>query len=242
MLNTGKALKVSIYISEGSSYHGVPCYSRILDYLFFNGVSGATVLKGVAGFGADHHIHSSSFVEISDKLPLKVEFVESPEKVESLLSKLTELAGSGMIEVQETTIAKAAWPSKKTQRPAQPHLRTEGKGRLMRIYIGESDRWDGKPLHEALIKAMRAHDLAGATVYRGILGYGVHGRLHRESPIRLSRDASIMLSVVDTEEKLRAFIPVIEQMVQEGLIVLSDVDIIRYAHRPLESQDQENAP
>jgi PII-like signaling protein len=85
MLQAGKALKVSIYISEGSNHHGISTYSSILDYLFFRGVSGATVLKGVAGFGADHHMHSSSFVEISDKLPLKIEFIESPEKVEELL-------------------------------------------------------------------------------------------------------------------------------------------------------------
>ena len=77
MLSAGKAIKVSIYLSEGSTHHGVSTYSSILDFLFFRGVSGATVLKGVAGFGADHHIHSASSVEISDRLPLKIEFIET---------------------------------------------------------------------------------------------------------------------------------------------------------------------
>jgi PII-like signaling protein len=113
MLSAGKAIKVSIYLSEGSTRHGVSVYSAILDYLFFNGVSGATVLKGVAGFGADHHIHSSSFVEISDRLPLKVEFIETPEKVEQLLEKLKELAGTGLIEMQETMVVKPAEVSRK---------------------------------------------------------------------------------------------------------------------------------
>jgi PII-like signaling protein len=236
MLSAGKALKVSIYIGEGSTHHGAPTYSRILDYLFFRGVSGATVLKGVAGFGADHHLHSASTVEISDRLPLKIEFIEAPEKVEELMGKLEEMAGSGMIEVQETTVAKAATHS--GAKPAQPqqHLRIEGKGKLMQVYIGESDRWHGKPLYQALIEAMRANDLAGATVYRGVLGYGAHRRVHRESPLHLSRDASIMISVVDSEEKLQGFFPVLEQMVQEGLIVLSDAEIIKYAHRPLQSE------
>jgi PII-like signaling protein len=108
MLSAGKALKVSIYLSEGTKHHGASAYSAILDYLFFNGVSGATVLKGVAGFGADHHIHSSGIVEISSHLPLKVEFIETPEKVDTLIEKLKELAGSGLIEVQETTIIKPA--------------------------------------------------------------------------------------------------------------------------------------
>ena len=108
MLSAGKAVKVSIYLSEGSTHHGVPTYSSIIDLLFYRGVSGATVLKGVAGFGADHHMHSSNFVEISDHLPLKIEFIESLEKVNELLGKLEEMAGSGMIEIQETTVAKPA--------------------------------------------------------------------------------------------------------------------------------------
>ena len=65
MLSSGKAVKVSIYLSEGSTHHGVPTYSSILDFLFYKGVSGATVLKGIAGFGADHHMHSAGGVEIS---------------------------------------------------------------------------------------------------------------------------------------------------------------------------------
>jgi PII-like signaling protein len=113
MLSTGKALKVSIYLSEGAVHRHVAGYSAILDFLFSSSVSGATVLKGVAGFGADHHLHASSVVEISDHLPLKIEFIESPEKVESLLDKLKELAGSGLIEVQETTIVKPAQSSRK---------------------------------------------------------------------------------------------------------------------------------
>src|SRR5579864_3437830 len=108
MLSAGKALKVSIYLSEGTKHHGVSAYSAILDYLFLSGVSGATVLKGVAGFGADHHIHSSGVVEISNHLPLKIEFIESPEKIETLIEKLKELAGSGLIEIQETMIVKPA--------------------------------------------------------------------------------------------------------------------------------------
>jgi PII-like signaling protein len=227
MLTAGKAVKVSIYISEGSTHHGMSSYSSILDFLFFRGVSGATVLKGVAGFGADHHIHSASFVEISDHLPLKIEFIESREKVDELLGKLEEMVGSGMIEVQETTIAKPAQVSKPKKAPPAAHVKIEGKAKMMRIYIGESDHWQDKPLHEVLVRAMRAHDL----------GYGAHRRVHRDKPLHISHDCSIMLSVVDTEEKLQGFLPIVEQMVFEGLVVLSDVDIIKYAHRATEIGD-----
>jgi PII-like signaling protein len=235
MLSSGKAVKVSIYLNEGATHHGVSTYSSILDFLFFHGVAGATVLKGVAGFGADHHIHSASFVEISDQLPIKIEFIEAQEKVDALLGKLKELAGSAMIELQETTIIRPA-PSPVSARPAAAeHIKIEGKARLMQIYFGESDQWNDKPLYEALVQAMRANDLAGVTVYRGILGYGAHRRVHRDKPLHLSHDSSIMLSVIDTVEKLEAFLPVVDKMVQEGIVVLSDVDIIKYAHRATET-------
>jgi PII-like signaling protein len=242
MLKTGKALKVSIYTSEGDTRHGVSVYSAILDYLFFRGISGATVLKGVAGFGADHRLHSASYVEISDKLPLKIEFVESEQKVEEMLGKLEEMAGSGMIEVQETRIVKPPRPTRHKTVEAQGSLRIEGKAKMMRVYIGEDDRWNEKPLYKMLVEAMRANDLAGATVYRGILGYGAHRRVHRDKPFHLSHDASIMISVVDTEEKLRGFLPVLEQMVQEGLIVLSDVDVVKYSHRAIHEGDHVREP
>jgi PII-like signaling protein len=108
MMKAGKALKVSIYLHEGSRHHGVASDSSILDFLFRNGVAGASIFKGVAGFGPDHHLHSASYVELSDHLPVKIEFVESQEKVDQLLGKLSELAGTGMIEIQETMIVKPA--------------------------------------------------------------------------------------------------------------------------------------
>jgi PII-like signaling protein len=236
MLSVGKAWKVSIYLSEGDTYHGASAYSSILDFLFFRGVSGATALKGIAGFGSGHQLHTSSTVDLSSHLPLKIEFVETQEKIDTLMGKLQEMAGNGLIEVQETSIAKAAQPSG----PAAPsHVRIEGKARMMRIYIGESDQWQGNPLYEALVTAMRANDLAGVTVYRGILGYGAHRRVHREKPFHLSSDASIMLSVIDLETKLKEFLPVVEQMVGEGLVVLSDVEIIKYAHRAADQDAEE---
>ena len=240
MLNAGKAVKVSIYLSEGATHHGVPTYSSIIDYLFYRGISGATVLKGIAGFGADHHMHSANIVEISDHLPLKIEFIESREKVDELLGKLEELAGTGMIEIQETTVAKPAQVSKPMKATLPAHLKIEGKAKMMRIYIGEADRWKDKPLHAALVEAMRANDIAGVTVYRGILGYGAHRRIHKDKALHLSHDSSIMHSVIDTEEKLESFLPLVGQMVEEGLVVLSDVDIINYSYRPLDAV--QNAP
>jgi PII-like signaling protein len=199
-------------------------------------------LKGVAGFGADHHIHSSSIVEISDNLPLKIEFIETREKVDELLGKLEELAGSGMIEVQETTVAKPAQVSKPKKPVSPAHVKIEGKAQMARIYIDEADRWKDKPLYMALVEAMRANDIAGVTVYRGILGYGAHRHIHKDKALHFTHNSSIMLSVVDTKEKLRAFLPLIDQMVEEGLVVLSDVDVIKYSYRALEVNTTDALP
>jgi len=89
---------------------------------------------------------------------------------------------------------------------------------------------NGKPLYEAIVGGLRAHDIAGVTVYRGILGYGANRRIHKDAALGLSHDRPILLSIVDTEEKLKAFMPVLDKMVLQGLVVLSDVDVIKYSH------------
>ena len=101
----------------------------------------------------------------------------------------------------------------------------------MQIFIGDNDRWRGKPLYDAIVESLRTNDLAGVTVYRGICGYGAHRRFHKEKRMSLSQDLPIILSVIDEEAKIRAYLPVLEQMVDEGLVVLADVDVIKYTHR-----------
>ena len=229
MLTPGPGKKVGIYVAEDQQYHGAAAYAAIVDFLFFHNVSGATVTRGIAGFGADHHLHTIRVVELAVKLPIKVEFIETAEKVDELLPKLQEMTGTGLIEVQDTTIVKPA--KKKNARTAHvgPPLKQEGKAKMMRIFIGENDKWNGKPLHEAIVNGLRAHDIAGVTVYRGILGYGANRRIHKDA-LSLSHDRPILLSIIDAEDKLRAFMPILEQMVQQGLVVLSEVDVIKYSH------------
>jgi PII-like signaling protein len=242
MLKAGPAKKVSIYVGEDHQYHGQSDYSAILDFLFYRGVSGANVMRGVAGFGADHHMHTTRIEVLTANLPVKIEFIESAEKVDELLPKLHEMVGSGLIEVQDTNVVKPSEVSKKrAPQSSTPPLRREGKAKLMRIFIGENDKWHDKPLHRALVESMRANDIAGVTVYQGILGYGANRRMHKDSALHLSHDRPMMLSVVDTEEKLRAFSPILDGMVQQGLVVLSDVDIVKYTHNYVEAERRKEA-
>jgi hypothetical protein len=105
-----------------------------------------------------------------------------------------------------------------------------GAAKMMRIHFGDDDRWEGKPLHDALVEEARRQDLAGATVYRGIEGYGASSRIHRKR-LLTSSDLPIMVCIIDTAAKIEAFLPTVERMVGEGLIAISDVEVIRYAHR-----------
>ena len=110
-------------------------------------------------------------------------------------------------------------------------MKLEGKAKLLRIHFGEDDKWKGQPLYKAIVEKCRELDIAGATVYRGVEGYGASTLIHRSHLLSISSDLPIMVSVVDSEEKIRQLIPVLDAMVNEGLIATSDVEVIRYVHQ-----------
>lgn len=140
MLKAGPAKKVILYVGEDHQYHGQSLYSAILDYLFYHRVSGANVVRGMAGFGADHHLHSTRILRLTENLPVKIEFIEAPAKVEELLPKLHEMVGTGLIEIQDTNVVKPAEVAKTAEfKGAQvPALRREGTAKLMRVFVGET--------------------------------------------------------------------------------------------------------
>jgi hypothetical protein len=102
------------------------------------------------------------------------------------------------------------------------------EGHLLRIFVGESDRHGGLPLYEWIVRQAREHGLAGATVLRGVEGFGAHSRLHTAKILRLSEDLPIVIEIVDSKEKIEAFLPVIDASIQEGLATLEKVQIRLY--------------
>jgi PII-like signaling protein len=103
---------------------------------------------------------------------------------------------------------------------------TEGK--LLRIFVGEADRWKGAPLHQAIVDEARKRGLAGATAWKGFLGFGAHSRLHTSAILRLSTDLPVVIEIVDAAEKIEAFLPTLDEMVQEGLVTLERAEVILY--------------
>jgi PII-like signaling protein len=190
------------------------------------GVSGATATRAFSGFGSHHTLHTPKIELLAQHLPIRIEFVETAEKVDELLPTLYEMVTDGLIEVQDTTVVKLARPSSHAESKV-PHERKEGPAKLLRVFLGEADKWHDEPLYDAIVKKLRMIDIAGATVYRGILGYGAKGHEHKKSFLHVSRDLPVMISVVDTPEKIGAAAEAIEEMLEDGLIVISDVDMVR---------------
>jgi PII-like signaling protein len=110
---------------------------------------------------------------------------------------------------------------------------------LLRIFIGEEDRYDGHPLYEAIVLKAREQGLAGATVLRGPMGFGHSSRLHTAKILRLSEDLPVVVEIVDDVDKINAFLPLLDSMVRAGLVSIAEVRILRYGTDTAENQPQQ---
>jgi hypothetical protein len=107
-------------------------------------------------------------------------------------------------------------------------MKTEGEGQVLRIYISESDRWEGRPLYETLVRTAREHGIAGATALRGIEGFGASSRIHTVKVLRLSEALPIVVEIVDRPDHIAAFMPTLDKMVGEGMMTIQNVNTIQY--------------
>jgi len=107
-------------------------------------------------------------------------------------------------------------------------MRLQGAGKLLRIFIGESDTWHGKPLYQAIVQRLREEGLAGATVLRGIEGFGAKSHLHTSRILRLSEDLPLLIEVVDEASRIDAVLPMLDEMVVDGLVTLEKVEVVHY--------------
>ncbi len=111
-------------------------------------------------------------------------------------------------------------------------MKIEGPAKLVRIYIGDSDQWHGKPLYAAIVQ--RAHDagLAGATVLHGLEGYGATSRIHTARLLDLAADLPVVIDIIDRQERIDEFLPLLEEMITDGLVIVQDVHVLRYVANP----------
>ena len=232
-------------------HHGAePLYQWIVEMLRREGLAGATVLKGVMGLRSDGALLRERPWALSQDLPMIVEVVDGPRHVETLLGRVEPSFKTGTITLERAHVAlyrggegadpeggdlaprydvvgtrksSAAWEVKTMKIPEE--------GVLLRVFVGESDREPGRdrPLYEAIVSRAREAHLAGATVLKGPMGFGRHSRMHAAKLLELSTDLPVVIEIVDAEERVRSFLPVVDELVTEGLVTLEAVRVIKYA-------------
>lgn len=224
----------------------VPLYEWIVETARREGLQGATVLKGFYGLRPQGSILEERTWSISQELPMIVEIIDEPSRIEALLAQVEPVFREGVITLERAHVLLYRAGTREPSPPlagrnilataatsAAQGVRTmklPEQGVLLRIFIGESDREPGRdsPLYEAIVRRAREAQLAGATVLRGPMGFGRHSRVHTAKLLELSTDLPIVIEIVDSEEKVDAFLPTVDELVTEGLVTLEAVRILRY--------------
>jgi PII-like signaling protein len=228
MLSKGPAKKVTIYLNEDTQHHLNALHESVMAFLMHKGVTGATATRAFSGYGSHQLLHTPKQEVLSYSLPIRIEFVETAAKVDEVLPILYELVTDGLIEVQDTMVVKHTVKTAQSERrQALPHQRQQGHALLLRVFIGTADRWHGEPLYDAIVKRLRMMEISGATVYQGIMGYGAKGHEHKRTFFHPMRDLPVMVAVIDTPERIAAACEAIEEMLEDGLMVTSEVEMTR---------------
>jgi PII-like signaling protein len=233
MLPSGSARKVIIYLNQDTRAHVEPLWSTILSFLRHKHVAGATLLRADIGFGSHEQFHDPRSEYAGEHLPVRLEFVETIERVDELLPSLYEMVTDGLITVQDVVVVKSVSKDArgKVPEPESPARVVTTPAKLVRIYLGESDKCKDEYLYEAIVKRLHMMGFSGATVYRGILGYGAKRHTHKAGRFHLSHDLPIMISVVEKPEKVTELVQVVSGMMQDGIIVTSDVELHQIVHK-----------
>ena len=222
--------RLVVYLSERDRHGLKPVWREVLDVLRRHGLAGATASKGLVGFGHTGKLHEDLDPDALPERPVTIEAIDEAEAIDRALPDVDALVVSGLVAVHEVQVIKSKKHAHKEAAVTQ-HQKLTGKAKMLRIHIDAGDTWEGEPLHDALVKRFHQLDLAGATVYRGIEGYGASGRIHKR-PVWRSADEPVTVVTVDTAEKIEKALPYLDQMVRSGLVVISDVDVILYRERP----------
>ena len=234
--------QLSNFIRHGMS----PLYEWIVEQAHHEGLQGATVLKGFYGLRPDGSVLEEHTWSISQELPVIVEVVDEPPRIEALLAKVEPAFREGVITLERAHVLLYRAGGRDATGPLKGRdilgtvttsaaagvrtMKVPENGVLLRIFIGESDKEPGRdrPLFEAIVRKAREAHLAGATVLRGPMGFGRHSRVHTAKLLELSTDLPIVIEIVDAEDKVEAFLPTVDELVTEGLVTLEAVRIVRY--------------
>jgi hypothetical protein len=243
----GEQVLLRAYLQSADRTPFMPTHERLVKAARKERLAGATVLRGILGVGY-HGILKPRAWAIVERVPVIVEIVDTPEKIAAFVrGRLDKLMVGGMVTLERAAVMMYRQRKEDGPQPLSlasalrplstlPHIepgspmRTNENGVLLRVFIGESDRFAGQPLHEAIVQKVRELGLAGATVLRGSEGFGANSVVHKAALLEMSTDLPIVIEIVDTEAKIKLLLPHLETMVQEGMITMEYVVILMYRH------------
>jgi PII-like signaling protein len=243
----GEQVLLRAYVQSADRPPRSPTYERLVRAARDKGLAGATVLRGLLGLGSQGVIQRSAW-SLAEHVPIIVEIVDSGERIAAFVEEtLPGIMIGGMVTLERAnvmmyrqrnhdvanklTLGELLAPLSTLPR-IQPRgtMQINENGVLLRVFIGASDKFEGKPLSEAIVQKVRELGLTGATVLRGTEGFGAHSVVHRASLLEMSTDLPVVVEIVDTEEKIKLILPHLEKMVQEGMVTMEYVVIILYRH------------
>ncbi len=245
----GEQTLLRIYLRSTDQYRFTPVYERIVQQASHNKMAGATVLRGIMGFGGRGLVEPSLW-HLAQVTPVIVEIVDKPERIVAFVTDtLGKLVPHGRITMERAGVMmyrhramEAAAPmqlpepiaalSTVPELPLGDAMKINEDGVLLRVFIGEADEYENQPLWRAIVLLARELGLAGATVLKGGMGFGANSVLHTEKILVLSTDEPIVIEIVDTAEKINTLLPRLDAMVIEGLVTTETVRIVMYRHNP----------
>jgi PII-like signaling protein len=245
------SLRLGIHVNASESWHGKPVYRAAVEAARARHMAGAAVFPVDLSYGAHRQVHDAASEYTSFDIPVVVELVDAPERVNSFLDELGPMVGEGLIHVRPVRVHRPDGAPAVGQRRPVPEqgdatgprdrvtatrsatpMRIEGEARRVTVYVGSSDAWHGRNLAVAIVERCRELGMAGATASRGIMGFGGNSVIHRAHLLGLSEDLPEKIEVIDRPEPIERLLPVLDEMVHGGLIVVEDVRVIRYLREP----------
>ena len=243
-------LRVHLRNTDRHGWFSPPAAEELVRRAKADGLAGATTLRGILGLDVTGKLLESGAWSLVDHVPVVVEIVDSPRAVGRFLSVVERTVPEGLATLERAHVIlyrqgrgaaeKAAMrldvpspitPLSTLPSPEEfPAMKLSEDGQLVRVFIGESDVWDGHPLYRAIVLKARELGMAGATVLRGPMGFGANSRLHTNKLLELSTDLPVIVEIVDGPEKVQTLLPFLDEAVTEGLITIEAVRVLKYRH------------
>lgn len=226
------AEQLTIYVTEGERVEGKLLYRVLMDTARQSGIVGMTVMRSAAGYGQrNRHISVDWIMEFAPELLMILTVIEQPKAIALFLSHVQTLVQDGLVVKEPVTVVHHAPFTEDLRQPFLNLTTPMTKFERLTIYVGESDQWNGKPVYLALVEEARRQGLIGATVVRGVTGYGKQNqhRIMFLGIIELSSDLPMVATIIDRQEKIEQFLPLVEEMVLGGIVVREPIEVVHHA-------------